>query len=934
MGDEMKGEEGRLVERIGEERVARPVVPEHSIAVSSASGSRERSGRESSHASRLQAGSMQTTDFEEVEIKPFYSEEHMLKVLGEWEAGQHTEEIPAEFICPLSLDLMVDPVTIASGHTYERSYIVQWLLKHNKCPATNQELAHKKIVANHAAKRIIQMWCLMNDMQLPDQTDVAKDVELAIQSGAAAAKAEGGRRQVQFRGQRIENFRALMGQRHAAAAGQGGVGTSSAMRRSPMEPLGGLPLTSGDPGLHLQSDERFRLETQEAIRRSMMEGTDSAASSPPPGILRTLPGGSGGSGTAAGHPTRSSSGRTAESSRGSSARGRSASPFRVNAGGHARSPAGPSPTVDSASTGGGKAGASVNIGAAHEFPRELSFDPSGIHGEHSAAVPLASRQRSVSPSPVPDLHRAIASAGKKPETTRLSPTDRFRRVGADVARATSTMAPSSGGAGRVAAELASGTRSMHRDSDAHGGRTGRRVDASPEPGTRRGERTPVRQRAEKAGVRSVTPNPNRPPKESAPMSSHPPKEVAHRELHHKDLLHPDHIALQGRGGAVRDLSPANARRKARDVSPAPAVHRADPPAQPAAPAAEKDKKEKFGGFFLGRHRRSMSHGDSVFNDLEKKQPTPTVAKSPPPPSVSSDEGSAEEPSSHEVRLQLLKAGTTRGKDKIGAIECLRKYSKMSSNVRVTMGKLGAVRVLLQVVRDKEEGTLVNALLAVLNLTLEESLKNSLIEAGGIDILVEQLAGPANPMVLEATVGAICNMCVEGESRVAMWKAGVIPWMVHILGYGDSTRMRREASLALFNLSLEDACRDEIVNAWCLEVLLDILRGGELPAETEESMVFLLAGLAKSTIGQEKLVKLGGPQLLSRKFLGKGNRKTQSHVVAALLLVAGGSAEGLAAVQKCVDSSVLADIVVHGSKRGQSKASALLQLYEKVPTEAE
>lgn len=43
--------------------------------------------------------------------------------------------IPDEFRCPISLDLMRDPVIIASGHTYNRNSIAQWINSgHQTCP--------------------------------------------------------------------------------------------------------------------------------------------------------------------------------------------------------------------------------------------------------------------------------------------------------------------------------------------------------------------------------------------------------------------------------------------------------------------------------------------------------------------------------------------------------------------------------------------------------------------------------------------------------------------------------------------------------------------------------------------------------------------------------------------------------------------------------
>ena len=45
-------------------------------------------------------------------------------------------EAPPSFYCPISRELMVDPVTLADGHSYEREQIVRWLATHNTSPKT------------------------------------------------------------------------------------------------------------------------------------------------------------------------------------------------------------------------------------------------------------------------------------------------------------------------------------------------------------------------------------------------------------------------------------------------------------------------------------------------------------------------------------------------------------------------------------------------------------------------------------------------------------------------------------------------------------------------------------------------------------------------------------------------------------------------------
>ncbi|KAF0694517.1 Aste57867_14599 [Aphanomyces stellatus] len=59
------------------------------------------------------------------------------------------------FMCPITCDVMLDPVVAADGHSYERSAISQWLKHHNTSPITNVALASKALYANHTLKQVI-----------------------------------------------------------------------------------------------------------------------------------------------------------------------------------------------------------------------------------------------------------------------------------------------------------------------------------------------------------------------------------------------------------------------------------------------------------------------------------------------------------------------------------------------------------------------------------------------------------------------------------------------------------------------------------------------------------------------------------------------------------------------------------------------------------
>lgn len=69
------------------------------------------------------------------------------------------DDIPAVFICPISLDPMTDPVTLSTGQTYERSNIMKWFSFGNvTCPTTMQELWDYSVTPNRTLQQLIHAW--------------------------------------------------------------------------------------------------------------------------------------------------------------------------------------------------------------------------------------------------------------------------------------------------------------------------------------------------------------------------------------------------------------------------------------------------------------------------------------------------------------------------------------------------------------------------------------------------------------------------------------------------------------------------------------------------------------------------------------------------------------------------------------------------------
>ncbi|KAK7232040.1 hypothetical protein SO694_00031161 [Aureococcus anophagefferens] len=66
--------------------------------------------------------------------------------------------VPEDFVCPISCCVMVDPVIVSDGHTYERASIEQWLETHDTSPKTGLVLEMKHVVPNIALRNAIALF--------------------------------------------------------------------------------------------------------------------------------------------------------------------------------------------------------------------------------------------------------------------------------------------------------------------------------------------------------------------------------------------------------------------------------------------------------------------------------------------------------------------------------------------------------------------------------------------------------------------------------------------------------------------------------------------------------------------------------------------------------------------------------------------------------
>ncbi|KAI3717793.1 hypothetical protein L1987_69624 [Smallanthus sonchifolius] len=92
-----------------------------------------------------------------------------------------------DFRCPISLELMMDPVTVSTGQTYDRVSIEKWLKSGNLiCPKTGEKLATTELVPNLNLRKVIQQYCIDHGVPISKFHSQSRDISSTILPGSPA----------------------------------------------------------------------------------------------------------------------------------------------------------------------------------------------------------------------------------------------------------------------------------------------------------------------------------------------------------------------------------------------------------------------------------------------------------------------------------------------------------------------------------------------------------------------------------------------------------------------------------------------------------------------------------------------------------------------------------------------------------------------------
>lgn len=94
----------------------------------------------------------------------FYFDKKNNKIKSNWKYGKKIDKeitydnIPEEFICPITKEIMDEPVMNEFGFNYEKYEIEKWMLNNNTDPMTNNQLNNRLLFPNFSLKNNINEW--------------------------------------------------------------------------------------------------------------------------------------------------------------------------------------------------------------------------------------------------------------------------------------------------------------------------------------------------------------------------------------------------------------------------------------------------------------------------------------------------------------------------------------------------------------------------------------------------------------------------------------------------------------------------------------------------------------------------------------------------------------------------------------------------------
>ncbi|KAL3686830.1 hypothetical protein R1sor_013139 [Riccia sorocarpa] len=278
----------------------------------------------------------------------------------------------------------------------------------------------------------------------------------------------------------------------------------------------------------------------------------------------------------------------------------------------------------------------------------------------------------------------------------------------------------------------------------------------------------------------------------------------------------------------------------------------------------------------------------------------------------------------EIRAKVGVILKDLGSEKIelqrSAAEQVRVLAKRSSGNREIISREGAIPLLVELLSSNDSQVQVHAVTALLNLSINHSLKDTIVEANAVQPLVEVLKNGC----LEAKENAaatLFSLSTPVTNKATIGAAGAFPPLVDLLRDG-TYRGKRDAASAIFNLGILSGNKALAVTAGAVTPLMKLMLDPN--SKLHDEALATLAILSSHPEGQIALGRVNIVPVLVN-LITSGESRNKENAIGILLDLGKCDSSHIAAAVSLGVYEPLEELASNGSEKGRRRALRLIQL---------
>lgn len=289
--------------------------------------------------------------------------------------------------------------------------------------------------------------------------------------------------------------------------------------------------------------------------------------------------------------------------------------------------------------------------------------------------------------------------------------------------------------------------------------------------------------------------------------------------------------------------------------------------------------------------------------------------------VASDDTEGTPNSSQDEEVEILtKLKSTQIFEQEEALVWLRDVSRNHPEKRIPLCNQTWLSALRPLLTSRYPNVQINAVAAMVNLSLEKPNKVKIVRSGAVPPLIDVLKS-GSMEAQEHAAGAIFSLALDDDNKTAIGVLGALPPLLHMLR-SESERGRQDAALALYHLTLVQSNRSKLVKLGSIPVLLSFTRVKELASR----VLIILYNLASGSEGRVAVLDADGVEVFVDILREKNlDGAVRDHCIAALFALSQshlrfkGSAKAAGAVE------VLKEVAEGASERARQQVKRMLIL---------